>query len=167
MKGYIYPDIPCLYLDAEAMKNCMYEIFHKLKIRADVSTVYGAITDEKGIAEWWTNTCNAKPVENSIAEFNFGDRYHNKMRITKLEANQRVEWLVVEDHEEWIDTRISFELEKEGEHTILRFKHGDWGEITDFYAHCNYNWAWYLNSLRLYCETGKGKPYQTRTDVIR
>jgi uncharacterized protein YndB with AHSA1/START domain len=144
----------------------MIEIFHILKIRTDPPTVYRAITEEKGIAEWWTDKVKAKPKENTIAEFSFGEKYHNKMRITKLKENQIVEWLVVEDHEDWVNTKISFKLQKEGDHTVLRFIHSNWREKNDFYAHCNYNWAWYLNSLRLYCETGEGKPYQTRADLI-
>lgn len=144
----------------------MFEILHILTIRAEPSIVYRAITEENGIALWWTAQVKVKPEENTIAEFSFGEKYHNKMRITKLEKNRVVEWLVLEGHEEWLETKISFNLEMSGENTIVRFNHGNWREKTDFFAHCNYNWAWYLNSLRLYCETGEGLSYQTRSDHI-
>jgi uncharacterized protein YndB with AHSA1/START domain len=144
----------------------MFEILHILTIRAEPSTVYSAITEENGIALWWTDQVKARPEENTIAEFSFGEKYHNKMRVSKLEKNRVVEWLVLEGHEEWLETKISFNLEMSGDNTIVRFNHCNWRRKTDFFAHCNYNWAWYLNSLRLYCETGEGLPYQTRPDHI-
>ena len=75
-----------------------------------------------------------------IAEFSFGKKYHNKMRISKLDKNRGVEWQVLEAHKEWLDTRITFNLQN-GDNTILRFWHRNWREKTDFFAHCNYNWA--------------------------
>jgi hypothetical protein len=41
----------------------------------------------------------------------------------------------------------------------LRFTHGAWREMTDFFAACNYNWGFYMRSLKAYCETGKGQPF--------
>ena len=33
------------------------------------------------------------------------------------------------------------------------------GGIAEFYAHCNFQWGKYLVSLKEYCETGKGFPF--------
>jgi hypothetical protein len=73
-----------------------------------------------------------------------------------------VEWECLEGDKEWVGTNFSFALdEKEGK-TTLRFAHKSWRAITDFYAGCNYNWGWHLTSLKEYCETRKGRPYQSR-----
>ena len=32
-------------------------------------------------------------------------------------------------------------------------------EYTNMYAECNYTWGQFLRSLKLLCETGKGRPY--------
>ncbi|MEJ2719774.1 MAG: SRPBCC domain-containing protein, partial [bacterium] len=104
----------------------------------------------------------AEPVVGSIAEFKFGDRYHNKMRIDTLETGRRVEWECLEGDPEWIGTRLVFDLEKQGDQTLLRFAHTRWREITDFFASCNYNWGFYMRSLKLYCEQGEGEPFEYR-----
>ena len=67
-------------------------------------------------------------------------------------------WHCLEGDPEWIGTDISFDLEEKDEETILRFTH-TWREITEFYAHCNFQWGKYLVSLKEYCETGKGFPF--------
>jgi hypothetical protein len=37
----------------------------------------------------------------------------------------------------------------------------------DAVASANFNWGYYLDSLRLLCETGQGKPYQSGTPSAR
>lgn len=138
----------------------MADIRHYLSIDAPAATVYHAISEEEGLRGWWTPGAVARPKAGSIAEFTFGDRYHNKMRILRLERDRLVEWECLEGDREWVGTRFLFDLEAEGERTILRFCHGNWRQMTDFFASCNYQWAYYLRSLKAYCETGEGTPYR-------
>ena len=81
---------------------------------------------------------NADEKVGGVAEFIFGERYHNKMEITKLEQNRRVEWKCFQGDKEWIDTTFVFDIEAKEEDTVLRFTHGNWKEETDFFASCNY-----------------------------
>jgi uncharacterized protein YndB with AHSA1/START domain len=138
----------------------MAEIRHMLLIDAPVDVVYRAITEQEGLSAWWTRQTAAEPVVGSIAEFKFGDRYHNKMRIVTLEPRRCVEWECLDGDPEWIGTRLVFDLEKHGDQTLLRFGHTQWREMTDFFASCNYNWGFYMRSLKLYCEQGEGEPFE-------
>jgi uncharacterized protein YndB with AHSA1/START domain len=138
----------------------MADIRHMLLVDAPVDAVYRAITEQGGLAGWWTEQTVAKPEIDSLAEFKFGDRYYNKMRVVALEPDKRVEWECLEGDKEWIGTRFVFDLEKQGDQTLLRFQHTDWRAVTDFYASCNYHWGYYMRSLKLYCETGKGMPFE-------
>jgi uncharacterized protein YndB with AHSA1/START domain len=137
----------------------MPDILHLVRIRAPVETVYGAITDQEGLRSWWTAETIAEPEVGSIAEFKFGERYHNKMRITKLDPCKAVEWVCIQAHEEWVGTRLTFDLEQMEDKVVLRFGHRDWRETTDYLANCNYNWGLYMKSLKSYCETGQGDPF--------
>jgi uncharacterized protein YndB with AHSA1/START domain len=137
----------------------MADIKHLLHLNAPSSKVYQAITEEAGLKSWWTDDTIATPNEGAIIEFNFGDRYHDEMKVVKLEPNQRVEWLCLVGEPEWIDTTFIFDLATNGDKTILRFTHGNWRESTDFFASCNFHWAYYLRSLKLLCETGEGTPF--------
>ncbi len=138
----------------------MAEIKHFLIIKASPEKVYRAITEQEGLASWWTRETIAKPQVGSVAEFKFGNQYHNKMRIIRLEPYKIVEWECIMGDKEWIGTTFYFELILNGENTSLRFTHGNWKEMTDFFASCNFHWGHYMRSLKDYCETGKGEPFK-------
>ena len=138
----------------------MPDILHLVNINVSVLNVYRAITEQDGLSNWWTRGTIAKPIINSIAEFNFGKKYQNKMKIIELLPNKRVVWKCEQADPEWVDTILVFDLEENGNKTILRFSHKNWKEATDFYANCNYNWGLYMTSLKKYCETGKGTPFK-------
>lgn len=138
----------------------MPDIKHLLIIKTPAHKVYEAVTTEEGLAGWWTKEVKANPEVGGHNEFRFGERFFNKMLITELEPNKKVSWKCIEGEDEWIDTNLFFEIkEKEDNQTELHFAHKDWREQTDFFASCNYNWGWYLRSLKDYCETGKGDPF--------
>ncbi len=138
----------------------MPDIKHYLVIDAPAETVYKAVTNQAGLAGWWTEETIAEPTVGSIAEFKFGDRYHNKMNVTTLVPNERVEWECLQGDKEWVGTTFVFELSEADGKTILKFSQNGWREATDFYAGCNYNWGCYMTSLKKYCETGFGEPFR-------
>jgi uncharacterized protein YndB with AHSA1/START domain len=141
------------------LKNHMPAIKHLLTINASPETIYKALTTTEGIANWWTPETK---IGNNIGEiniFNFGDKYHNEMKITKLISNKRVEWECLKGDREWIGTKLSFEIEEKNNQTGLRFTHDLWKEETDFFASCNFQWGYYMRSIKQYCETGKGIPF--------
>jgi len=137
----------------------MFEIRHLITIDAPVGVVYMAITQQEGLAGWWTTDAVTNPVVGSIAGFRFGDRHHNTIRIVTLETDDRVEWICLDGDPEWVGTTFTFELESREGVTVVRFTHGNWREMTDFFATCNYHWGFYMRSLKTFCETGTGEPY--------
>lgn len=138
----------------------MADIRHLVVIDASPETVYAALTQQSGLAGWWTTETVAEPVVGSVAEFRFGSRYHNRMRVEKLEQNSLVEWTCLAGDDEWIDTTFTFDLTPQSEQTVVRFTHGNWREMTDFFAVCNYHWGFYMRSLKSFCETGRGEPFE-------
>ena len=137
----------------------MPSIKHYLPIKAHPEKVYNAITKTGGLCGWWTVEAKADERVGGTAEFVFGERYYNKMRISNLEPDKKLEWVCLEGDKEWIGTTFLFDLEEKDGSTILRFSHNNWKEDTDFFASCNYNWGYYLKSLKQYCETGEGTPF--------
>ena len=82
------------------------------------------------------------------------------MKICKLDKKRIVLWECVEGDDEWLGTKVRFLLTEQEQKTLLKFAHSDWKNMTEFFAHCNFNWGWYLASLKEYCETGTGKPFR-------
>lgn len=138
----------------------MPDIKHYLVINTLTEKVYQALTTKTGIASWWTPQTEIGNNVGDINIFDFGDRYHNEMKIIDLQPNKRVEWECLVGDKEWIGTNFSFELEEKDNETVLRFAQSNWKEETDFFASCNFQWAYYLVSLKQYCETGTGTPFK-------
>ena len=67
-------------------------------------------------------------------------------------------WQVIGGPEEWIGTRVSWELKQEGEYSFVLFNHQGWKEPVEFMHHCSTKWAIYLMSLKALVETGSGAP---------
>src|SRR5579862_6433045 len=136
----------------------MADIKHYVVIKTLAEKVYRAITEQDGLAGWWTRETIAKAELGFINEFKFGKQYHNKMKVTKLEKNKFVAWECVGGDKEWIGTQLTFELNEKDGKTELMFTQADWASQTLFYANCNYHWGGYMKSLKDYAETGTGKP---------
>jgi uncharacterized protein YndB with AHSA1/START domain len=137
----------------------MAEILHKMEIKAPKARVYEALSTQDGLSNWWTRTTKAEPKVGSMAEFTFHGKFVQTMKVTELSPNARVAWKCVSGADEWNGTEITFDLSEEKGETVVRFGHRGWRESTDFLAHCSYRWAYFLRSLKLYLQEGKGHPH--------
>ena len=68
-------------------------------------------------------------------------------------------WEAVDGPSEWIGTTLSWDLRREGDYTIVLFKHAGWNEPVEFMHHCSTKWAVFLLSMKERVETGKGRPF--------
>jgi len=158
----------------------MPNIHQELLIGADAKKVYSAITTQEGLSAWWTPDATAIPERDSIARFPFGPEYFKEMKITELNPFHLVRWTCIKGADEWIGTHLSFELQpgdkpsllklhpelgdqirqqRNNDGTLLIFHHNNWKGYTRMFAECSYTWGRFLGSLKLFCETGKGRPW--------
>ena len=134
-------------------------IYHRFLIKAPVETVFEALTKQEGLAGWWTPQTTAKPELGSIARFQFEPDYFKEMKIVELQPYSKVKWECVKGYEDWIGTTVSFDLEPHSKGSWVLFRHEGWESYSLNFASCSFDWALFLRSLRLLCETGKGLPY--------
>jgi hypothetical protein len=81
------------------------------------------------------------------------------MKQTRLERNRRIEWRCVAGHANWMDSTFGFSLEARDDETLLMFRQDYARELSDeVYGSYNFNWGYYLNSLKALCEKGAGTP---------
>ena len=128
--------------------------------------VFDAINNVRG---WW-----GEDVEGSTdqvgAEFTYRnhDIHYSKIRITELIPNEKVEWLVldnhmnfVEDQTEWVGTTISFEIARKGDQTEVRFAHLGLLPQFECFGVCSNAWSSLMgSSLPSLIATGTGHPYK-------
>jgi uncharacterized protein YndB with AHSA1/START domain len=141
----------------------MFDILHRVGIKAPRDKVYQALATPEGVAGWWTTETTGDDKPGGMIRFRFTDGTGHElgvfeMKLVELHPNTRVVWQVVKGPDEWIGTNIRFELKQENDFTIVLFKHEGWREPAEFMHHCSTKWATFLLSLKALGETGKGEP---------
>jgi uncharacterized protein YndB with AHSA1/START domain len=138
----------------------MPDILHRIGILSESpQPVYEALTSLPGLRSWWTDSVKGEGTVGGSLHFRFGDRGGFDMRVIELVPSARVLWEVIGGPEEWLGTRVRFDLHQADGHTIVLFKHEDWKEPVEFMHHCSTKWAIFLMSLKSLLETGRGAPY--------
>jgi uncharacterized protein YndB with AHSA1/START domain len=135
-------------------------IMHTVDVAAPPQAVYAALTGEAGLAGWWTTRVRAAGTIGGHVEFTFQDGFNPAMEITDLEPDALVGWRCVGGVKEWTGDIFSFQIVPRNGASRLRMRQHYASELDDdTYGIFNFNWGYYLESLRLLCTTGKGKPY--------
>jgi uncharacterized protein YndB with AHSA1/START domain len=135
-------------------------ILHLVNVAATRETVFKALTSTDGLAAWWTTKVSGDAGVGGLIDFTFAGDFNPDMRVAEIEPPSLVSWRCVGGVEQWADNGFRFELMARNGATTLRFRQDYAAELSDDdYATYNYNWGYYIDSLRLYCETGTGKPY--------
>jgi hypothetical protein len=89
------------------------------------------LTTLEGLSAWWTNNTQGESKVGGVLQFRFGAGGFD-MKVLELHPAKRVLWQVVDGPEEWIGTKVSWELKQEGDYTIVLFKHQGWKEPVEF-----------------------------------
>jgi uncharacterized protein YndB with AHSA1/START domain len=136
-------------------------IIHTVYIASPASVIFEALTTEQGVTGWWSTKADVEAEEGGVIRFTFRGDFNPSMRQVRLERGTAVEWECIAGHDNWQDNRFRFALRPDGQGTSLQFVQEYAQELDDdTYGTYNFNWGYYLNSLKRYCETGVGAPYQ-------
>ncbi len=140
----------------------MKTIHHVVDIDAGAASVWSALTEADRMAAWWSTGLRTATAALGVrAEWTFAGDFNPVMEITMLDEERELGWRCVAGHDPWQDNTFRFELAPfDGGRTRLRF----WQEYAvelsdDAYGVYNFNWGYYLESLRLLCTTGTGSPF--------
>ncbi len=124
--------------------------------------VYSAIID---VARWWTGEVDG-PASRVGDEFTYvyPDIHYSRQRVTQLVPGERVVWRVVDskltfasEPSEWTGTDIIFDIEKQGDQTVVRFAHEGLVSQFECFDNCSSAWTFYINgSLRRLITSGEG-----------
>ncbi len=139
----------------------MKKIIHFLHVGASVSSVYRALTTQAGLAGWWTTDVTVEGGLGGVVDFRFLEGFNPDMKVVSLEPERQVRWKCVGGHDEWLDNDFTFRLQSDGDGTDVMFVQDYARELSDeVYGNYNFNWGYYLTSLKRYCENGVGTPYE-------
>jgi uncharacterized protein YndB with AHSA1/START domain len=138
----------------------MKTILHLSDISASRANVFDALPSTTGLAGWWTTNVAGNAGADGLIDFTFEGSFNSDMRVIDFNPLSLVAWECASGHDNWAGSTFSFALE-DRDGTRLRFRQDYSTELSDDdYAIYNYSWGYYLEGLRLYCETGNGKPFE-------
>jgi uncharacterized protein YndB with AHSA1/START domain len=135
--------------------------------------VFKAVTSPR---LWWGAAIKGD-TDKEGAEFTFEvpGTHYTKQKLIEVIPNQRVVWLVTEcdltflkQRDEWVGTKIVFDITKEGDKTKLTFTHIGLRPDVECYNFCVPGWEQYAEgSLRQLIETGKGAPFKEVEEKLK
>lgn len=141
----------------------MADMQHAMEIEAPPEKVYQAIATAEGLRGCWTADSKTDAKAGGSAEFGFDNRGTVfRMRIEELRPGARLVWSCLGDPADWEGTRLTWELSKTDDGTMLHFTHGNWHASTGYFAMCNSTWGELMYRLKDYVEGKRPGPHWTK-----
>jgi uncharacterized protein YndB with AHSA1/START domain len=142
----------------------MKKIIHHLQIKASPEAVFDSIATGAGLSKWWSKVVDAEERVGGLIKFTFVADFNPHMEVTDLDRPNAVDWTCVAGHEPWDANTFRFLISAEGDAAALHFTQEYARELDDQqYGTYNFNWGYYLESLRQFSEGGHGKPFDPAT----
>ena len=140
----------------------MPHVLHDLIIRSSPEAVFRAISTPEAIDNWWTLQCSGHAAMGGEYRLYFGESWDWRARVSRYEQGRAFEWAMIEAMDDWVGTRVGFELEPVEGGTKTRFHHSGWGAESEHFRISSYCWAMLLRLLKVYVETGAVTPHVDR-----
>ncbi|MBA3680882.1 MAG: SRPBCC domain-containing protein [Bacteroidetes bacterium] len=113
------------------------------------------------IEQWWSGlyeeTIKGESHKlNDEFSFHAGQGVHySKQKLVELIPNKKIVWLVTDSkltfinkQNEWVGTKISFDISKEADKTVVTFTHDGLTPEIECYTDCSSGWTGYLDNLK-------------------
>jgi hypothetical protein len=135
-------------------------IIHVLDIRASPDTVFNAIATIPGLSAWWTSAVTGTATPGGIIQFRFGEVFRPDMKVL-MSDRSTIRWECVSGEKDWAGSTFRFTMDETAGMIRLTFAQDYAIAIGDEkYGKYNFNWGYYLYSLKKYCESGIGLPFR-------
>lgn len=125
---------------------------------------FEGITNVRG---WWSENIEGGTAKlNDVFTYRVQNLHQCTMKLIEVIADKKVVWLTLDnyfnftkDQNEWIGTKVSFEISEKDNKTQIRFTHIGLVPAHECYKVCENAWTGYIqDSLHSLIAMGKGQP---------
>ena len=130
-----------------------------LHINSPKERVFKALTESSELSKWYTTIVNGIFNLNEIITVEFVNFAEFKFKVVVLVPNESIHLEIVESKFDNTGHLMKYDLDENDGKTRVRYTYEGFSEMDDSYANMNYSSAKYLESLRQYCQVGKGEAF--------
>ena len=130
-----------------------------LHINSSKEKVFKALTESSELSKWYTTIVNGIFNLNEIITVEFVNFAEFKFKVVVLVPNESIHLEIVESKFDNTGHLMKYDLDENDGKTRVRYTYEGFSEMDDSYANMNYSSAKYLESLRQYCQVGKGEAF--------
>ena len=130
-----------------------------LHINSPKEKVFKALTESSELSKWYTTIVNGIFNLNEIITVEFVNFAEFKFKVVALVPNESIHLEIVESQFDNTGHLMKYDLDENDGKTRVRYTYEGFSEMDDSYANMNYSSAKYLESLRQYCQVGKGEAF--------
>ncbi len=130
-----------------------------MHINSSKEKVYNALTKPNELSKWYTTIVNGEFKLNQIITVEFVNFAEFKFKVVALIQNNSVHLEIVESKFDNVGHLMKYDLDENNGKTRVRYSYEGFSEMDDSYSNMNFSSAKYLESLRQYCQTGKGEAF--------
>ena len=121
----------------------------------------------QNLRAWWSEDIEGETDKlDETFFYHYKDLHLCKIKLIEAIQDQKLVYLVtanqfsfIEDKTEWVNTKLVFDISKEGTQTKVIFMHEGLVPTNECYNICHDAWTGFIqNSLKNLISTGKGQP---------
>lgn len=157
-----YNNDPTYFILSSFINNVMPDILHDFFIRATPEKVFHAISTPAEVDKWWSLECSGTPLMGGEYRLFFGDPWDWRARVSRYDPGRVFEWEMITAMDDWVGTRVGFELHTVEGGTKVRFHHSGWAVTSEHFRISSYCWGTLLRLLKVYVESGAVMPHAER-----
>lgn len=146
-----------------ALEESSFDIYHELEIKVSIEKVFEAVSDPKGLINWWPLTCNGIPKLNQTYNFYFSDKFNWFGKVVGLNQNKTFYVSMTKSDSDWNGTTFGFDLNEDGNTVQVTFSHKGWPKCNEHFKRSSLCWEQLLNGLKQYLEKGIIIPFEERS----
>ena len=146
----------------------MAEIRHRVGIKAPIEDVFRTFATVEGLKTFWTQKIEGESREGEMLRVYFlGDSPTAVMRVDEITPSRMVRWRCMVGPNEWVNTKITFEIGHDDDESTVMFTHSDWTNVGPFMHHCSTKWAYFLLGLKDMLEGGSSVAFPNDAPISK